>query len=158
MKKVFAVILSMCFLASTSLTAYAQDQEVGSFGMSNSGTSTLIYEVDSTYAVIIPETINMNEQYNFRSHGMDLKSNESVVVFVDTQDKEIVMTETNTGKTGTLRFNGGESDKFNRLVLGRFTANQETSDISFRGQMESSAGSYTGTCTFYVELQESTVE
>ena len=157
MKRIFGVAMAVCLMAGSTLTAYAQDQDVGNMNGINSGTSTLTYEVDSNYAVVIPETINMNEQYSFTSRMMDLKDNESVVVFVDKSDEEITMTEKTSGKTAKLHFNGGETDKFNRLILARFSANQNTSNITFNGQMEATAGSYSGTCTFYVELQDSPI-
>ena len=59
---------------------------------------SLTYEVDSNYEVVIPKTINMNEQYSFTSRMMNLKNNESVVVFVDKSDEEITMTEKNLGR------------------------------------------------------------
>lgn len=157
MKRIFGVAMAVCIMAGSTLPAYAQDQDVGNMNGINSGTSTLTYEVDSNYAVVIPETINMNEQYSFTSRMMDLKDNESVVVFVDKSDEEITMTERTSGKTAKLHFNGGETDKFNRLILVRFSANQNTSNITFNGQMETTAGSYSGTCTFYVELQDSPI-
>lgn len=106
MKKIYGVAIAVCLIAGSALTAYAQDQDVGNMNGINSGTSTLTYEVDSNYAVVIPETINMNEQYSFTSHMMDLKDNESVVVFVDKSDEEITMTEKTSGKTAKLHFNG----------------------------------------------------
>lgn len=157
MKKILGVAVVACLLVGSTLTVFAQDQEVGNMNQINSGTSMLTYEVDSNYSIVIPETINMNEQYSFTSRLMDLKGNESVVVFVDKSDEEITMTEKTSGKTATLRFNGGETDKFNRLILARFSANQGTSNITFNGQMDATAGSYSGTCTFFVELQDSPI-
>ena len=62
MKKVLGVAVAACLLVGSTLTVFAQDQEVGNMNQINSGTSTLTYEVDSNYSIVIPETINMNEQ------------------------------------------------------------------------------------------------
>ena len=63
MKKVFTAMLCMCMLVVGSTTAYAQD--IGSFGdggFGDSATSTMTYDIDSSYIVSIPATINMNQE------------------------------------------------------------------------------------------------
>lgn len=84
MKKVFAAMLSACVLMAGSTTAYAQ--EMGSFGdggFGDSATATMTYDVDSTYIVSIPATINMNQENKLTSNMMDIRSNEIVEVYTD---------------------------------------------------------------------------
>lgn len=83
MKKVFTAILCMGMLVVGSTTAYAQD--IGSFGdggFGDTATSTMTYDIDSTYIVSIPATINMNQENKLTSNMMDIKSNELVEVYM----------------------------------------------------------------------------
>ena len=77
-------MLSACVLMAGSTTAYAQ--EMGSFGdggFGDSATATMTYDVDSTYIVSIPATINMNQENKLTSNMMDIRSNEIVEVYTD---------------------------------------------------------------------------
>lgn len=84
MKRVLAAMLCMSMLMVGSTTAYAQD--IGSFGdggFGDSATSTMTYDIDSSYIVSIPATINMNQENKLTSNMMDIRSNEIVEVYTD---------------------------------------------------------------------------
>ena len=84
MKKLFIAMLSVSLLFAGSMTAYAQ--EMGSFGdggFADSATSTMTYDIDSSYIVSIPATINMNQENKLTSNMMDIRSNEIVEVYTD---------------------------------------------------------------------------
>lgn len=159
MKKVFTAILCMGMLVVGSTTAYAQD--IGSFGDGGFGdiaTSTMTYDIDSTYIVSIPATINMNQENKLTSNMMDIKSNELVEVYTDPtvqmtnknnmeaspMDMEIVTSNTE------LTYNGSP-------IVAQFMQGAMESSMTFWGKRpnaQGSAGHYEGTCEFHIRIRE----
>lgn len=159
MKKVFAAMLSVCVLMAGSTTAYAQ--EIGSFGdggFGDSATATMTYDVDSTYIVSIPATINMNQENKLTSNMMDIRSNEIVEVYTDStvqmennnnsvaapMNMEIVTSNTD------LTYNGSP-------IVAQFLEGAMESSMTFWGKRpdaQGSAGHYEGTCEFHIRIRE----
>ena len=159
MKKVFAALLSTCVLVAGSTTAYAQ--EMGSFGgggFGDSATATMTYDVDSTYIVSIPATINMNQENKLTSNMMDIRSNEIVEVYTDStvhmenknnsvaapMNMEIVTSNTD------LTYNGSP-------IVAQFLEGAMESSMTFWGKRPNahgSAGHYEGTCEFHIRIRE----
>ena len=159
MKKVFAALLSTCVLVAGSTTAYAQ--EMGSFGgggFGDSATATMTYDVDSTYIVSIPATINMNQENKLTSNMMDIRSNEIVEVYTDStvqmqnqnnmeaspMDMEIVTSNTE------LTYNGSP-------IVAQFLQGMSETSLSFWGkrpEAQGSAGHYEGTCEFHIRIRD----
>ena len=149
MKKVFTAMLCMCMLVVGSTTAYAQD--IGSFGdggFGDSATSTMTYDIDSSYIVSIPATINMNQENKLTSNMMDIRSNEIVEVYTDStvqmqnqnnmeaspMDMEIVTSNTE------LTYNGSP-------IVAQFLQGMSETSLSFWGkrpEAQGSAGQYKG--------------
>ena len=159
MKKVFTAILCMGMLVVGSTTAYAQD--IGSFGdggFGDTAASTMTYDIDSTYIVSIPATINMNQENKLTSNMMDIKSNELVEVYTDPtvqmtnknnmeaspMDMEIVTSNTE------LTYNGSP-------IVAQFMQGAMESSMTFWGKRpnaQGSAGHYEGTCEFHIRIRE----
>ena len=159
MKKVFTAILCMGMLVVGSTTAYAQG--IGSFGdggFGDTATSTMTYDIDSTYIVSIPATINMNQENKLTSNMMDIKSNELVEVYTDPtvqmtnknnmeaspMDMEIVTSNTE------LTYNGSP-------IVAQFMQGAMESSMTFWGKRpnaQGSAGHYEGTCEFHIRIRE----
>ena len=159
MKKVFTAMLCMCMLVVGSTTAYAQD--IGSFGdggFGDSATSTMTYDIDSSYIVSIPATINMNQENKLTSNMMDIRSNEIVEVYTDStvqmqnqnnmeaspMDMEIVTSNTE------LTYNGSP-------IVAQFLQGMSETSLSFWGkrpEAQGSAGHYEGTCEFHIRIRE----
>lgn len=100
MKRVLAAMLCMSMLMVGSTTAYAQD--IGSFGdggFGDSATATMTYDVDSTYIVSIPATINMNQENKLTASMMDIRSNEIVEVYTDSKVQMENKNNSAAGKT-----------------------------------------------------------
>lgn len=159
MKKVFAVMLSACVLVAGSTTAYAQEMGFfGDGGFGDSATATMTYDVDSTYIVSIPATINMNQENKLTSNMMDIRSNEIVEVYTDStvqmenknnsaaapMDMEIVTSNTD------LTYNGSP-------IVAQFLEGAMESSMTFWGKRpdaQGSAGHYEGTCEFHIRIRE----
>lgn len=159
MKKVFAAMLCMCMLVVGSTTAYAQD--IGSFGdggFGDSATSTMTYDIDSTYIVSIPATLNMNQKNKLTSNMMDIRSNEIVEVYTDStvqmenknnsaaapMNMEIVTSNTD------LTYNGSP-------IVAQFLEGAMESSMTFWGKRpdaQGSAGHYEGTCEFHIRIRD----
>lgn len=159
MKKVFIAMLCMCMLVVGSTTAYAQD--IGSFGdggFGDSATSTMTYDIDSSYIVSIPATINMNQENKLTSNMMDIRSNEIVEVYTDStvqmqnqnnmeaspMDMEIVTSNTE------LTYNGSP-------IVAQFLQGMSETSLSFWGkrpEAQGSAGHYEGTCEFHIRIRD----
>ena len=159
MKKLFIAMLSVNLLFVGSMTAYAQD--IGSFGdggFGDSATSTMTYDIDSSYIVSIPATINMNQENKLTSNMMDIRSNEIVEVYTDStvqmqnqnnmeaspMDMEIVTSNTE------LTYNGSP-------IVAQFLQGMSETSLSFWGkrpEAQGSAGHYEGTCEFHIRIRD----
>ena len=159
MKRVLAAMLCMSMLMVGSTTAYAQD--IGSFGdggFGDSATSTMTYDIDSSYIVSIPATINMNQENKLTSNMMDIRSNEIVEVYTDStvqmqnqnnmeaspMDMEIVTYNTE------LTYNGSP-------IVAQFLQGMSETSLSFWGkrpEAQGSAGHYEGTCEFHIRIRD----
>lgn len=130
MKKLFIAMLSVSLLFAGSMTAYAQ--EMGSFGdggFADSATSTMTYDIDSSYIVSIPATINMNQENKLTSNMMDM---------------EIVTSNTE------LTYNGSP-------IVAQFLQGMSETSLSFWGkrpEAQGSAGHYEGTCEFHIRIRD----
>lgn len=152
-------MLCMCMLVVGSTTAYAQD--IGSFGdggFGDSATATMTYDIDSTYIVSIPATLNMNQENKLTSNMMDIRSNEIVEVYTDStvqmqnqnnmeaspMDMEIVTSNTE------LTYNGSP-------IVAQFWQGMMETSLSFWGkrpEVQGSAGHYKGTCEFHIRIRD----
>lgn len=159
MKRVLAAMLCMSMLMVGSTTAYAQD--IGSFGdggFGDSATSTMTYDIDSSYIVSIPATINMNQENKLTSNMMDIRSNEIVEVYTDStvqmqnqnnmeaspMNMEIVTSNTE------LTYNGSP-------IVAQFLQGMSETSLSFWGkrpEAQGSAGHYEGTCEFHIRIRD----
>lgn len=159
MKRVLAAMLCMSMLMVGSTTAYAQD--IGSFGdggFGDSATSTMTYDIDSSYIVSIPATINMNQENKLTSNMMDIRLNEIVEVYTDStvqmqnqnnmeaspMDMEIVTSNTE------LTYNGSP-------IVAQFLQGMSETSLSFWGkrpEAQGSAGHYEGTCEFHIRIRD----
>lgn len=159
MKRVLAAMLCMSMLMVGSTTAYAQD--IGSFGdggFGDSATSTMTYDIDSSYIVSIPATINMNQENKLTSNMMDIRSNEIVEVYTDStvqmqnqnnmeaspMDMEIVTSNIE------LTYNGSP-------IVAQFLQGMSETSLSFWGkrpEAQGSAGHYEGTCEFHIRIRD----
>lgn len=159
MKRVLAAMLCMSMLMVGSTTAYAQD--IGSFGdggFGDSATATMTYDVDSTYIVSIPATLNMNQENKLTASMMDIRSNEIVEVYTNS---EVPMENKNNSAAGSMNMevitSNPELTYNGSPIVAQFIEGAMETTLSFWGKrpdMQGSAGHYEGTCEFHIRIRD----
>ena len=154
MKKLFAFILAVALMASLSVTAFAANTEGGSTEVS--------FNVDPTYTVIIPATVELNKvetegvvtyenDYTLTAvAGLRLKKGETIVITVES-DYEMTTPE---GAALAYTITKDEADLVGSIVavFGTDKAEQ-TSTIHIAANDPDYAGEYKDTVTFTIEVK-----
>jgi hypothetical protein len=155
MKKLFALILTVCLLASMSVTAFAANTEGGSTEVS--------FNVDPTYTVIIPATVELNKvetegvvtyenDYTLTAQaGVRLKKGEYIEVTV-ASDFEMTTTE---GATLEYTITAENAAVANNGVVAEFATDkaEQTATIHIAANDPDFAGEYKDTVTFTLTVK-----
>lgn len=145
MKKFLCFALSMVMLLSCSVTAFAAELQYEDA----TGQAAITYQVDSSYCVIIPETVDAFYGFQLSASFMNITEAEQVNVSVNGANS-IPMTN-DEGDTFNLRLNLNGRDH-----VAEFVKNQTISDFTVFGEPDGgnmpAAGYYTGTVEFIVNL------
>ena len=161
MKKLFALILTVCLLATMSTTAFAA--EIGPEANASQGSTEVSFNVDPTYTVTIPATVELERQedngtvtyendYTLTAEaGVRLKKNEYIEVTV-TSDFKMTTTEGATlnytiTAEGTVVATGG--------VVAEFATDKaaQSTTIHIAANDPDYAGEYKDTVTFTVAVK-----
>lgn len=138
MKKLICLLIVVCIAAFTIPM------------ISAAGDTELVYDLPSQYEVVIPESINVNNDYSFMATKMNIRANEQVDVYAPNYTDIILTNE--SGDTMTVDLNssyGGTVAQFNKGDLSSrlpMTANAIYTD-------DTPAGEYKGTTTFIISLR-----
>ena len=155
MKKVFALILTVCLLATMSVTAFAANTTGGSTEVS--------FNVDPTYTVTIPATVELNKvdtegvvtyenDYTLTAQaGVRLKKGEYIEVTV-ASDFEMTTTE---GATLDYTITAGGNAVAGGGVVAEFATDkaEQTATIHIAANDPDYAGEYKDTVTFTLEVK-----
>ncbi|MDD3926817.1 MAG: hypothetical protein PHT33_09185 [bacterium] len=118
-KRIFAFALAICLLCGTiPMSAYAA---------SSTGSTTVYYTVDSSYEVVIPSTINLNEEdgFQFSATSCVLPSGKVLYVAVDS-----AKTYTDGGVNFHLFNDKGTEDESRISCLLRVSSSEEDSSYT----------------------------
>ena len=155
MKKLFALILTVCLLASMSTTAFAANTTGGSTKVS--------FNVDPTYTITIPATVELNKvetegvvtyenDYTLTAQaGVRLKKDEYIEVTV-ASDFEMTTTE---GATLDYTITAGGNAVAGGGVVAEFATDkaEQTATIHIAANDPDYAGEYKDTVTFTLEVK-----
>ena len=155
MKKLFALILAVAMLATMSTTAFAVNTEGGS--------TELSFNVDPTYTVTIPATVELNKvedngtvtyenDYTIDANaGVRLKKNEYIEVTV-ASDFEMTTTE---GATLAYSITAGGNAVATGGVVAEFATDkaEQTATIHIAANDPDFAGEYKDTVTFTLTVK-----
>ena len=155
MKKLFALILTVCLLASMSVTAFAANATGGSTEVS--------FNVDPTYTVTIPATVELNKvedngtvtyenDYTIGANaGVRLKKGEYIEVTV-ASDFEMTTTE---GANLAYAITAGGNVVGNNGVVATFETDKDaqSTTIHIAANDPDYAGEYKDTVTFTLEVK-----
>ena len=112
------------------------------------GQAELIYSVESSYEVVIPESIGLNQPYTFEATKMNLRDDEQLNIFVGNYDA-LALTNSSGIQIGvTLNAD-------NHGIVGSFYNGDTASRIQMIANADTydkPAGDYTGTATFELNL------
>ena len=156
MKKLFALILTVCLLATMSVTAFAANTEGGSTEVS--------FNVDPTYTVTIPATVELQKvedngtvtyenDYTIEAvAGVRLLKNEYIEVTV-ASDFEMITTE---GATLAYTITAEGAGVANNGVVAEFETNKsaQSTTIHIAANDPDYAGEYKDTVTFTVAVKD----
>ena len=155
MKKLFALILTVCLLATMSVTAFAANTTDGSTEVS--------FNVDPTYTVTIPATVELERKedngtvtyendYTLTAQaGVRLKKNEYIEVTVAS---DFTM-QTTEGATLAYSITAGGNAVANNGVVAEFATdkNAQSTTIHIAANDPDYAGEYKDTVTFTVAVK-----
>ena len=155
MKKLFALILTVCLLAPMSVTAFAAN--------TTGGSTEVKFNVDPTYTVTIPATVELNKvdtdgvityenDYTLTAEaGVRLKKNEYIEVTVASDFK---MT-TAEGATLDYTITAGGNAVAGDGVVAEFDTDksEQTATIHIAAADPDYAGEYKDTVTFTLEVK-----
>ena len=155
MKKLFALILTVAMLATMSVTAFAANTEGGS--------TELSFNVDPTYTVTIPATVELERQedngtvtyendYTLTAQaGVRLKKGEYIEVTV-ASDFEMTTTE---GATLAYTITADGNAVANNGVVAEFDTDklEQTATIHIAANDPDFAGEYKDTVTFTLTVK-----
>ena len=156
MKKLFALILTVCLLASMSVTAFAAN--------TTGGSTEISFNVDPTYTITIPATVELAKEtagdgtvtyendYTIGANaGVRLKKNEYIEVTV-TSDFTM---ETDEGAVLAYSITAGGNAVANNGVVAEFDTDkaEQTATIHIAANDPDYAGEYKDTVTFTVAVK-----
>ena len=155
MKKLFALILTVCLLASMSVTAFAAN--------TTGGSTELSFNVDPTYTITIPATVELQKvedngtvtyenDYTIEAvAGVRLKKNESIEV---TDASDFIMTTTE-GATLEYGITANDTAVANNGIVAEFDTDksQQTATIHIAAADPDYAGEYKDNVTFTVAVK-----
>ena len=161
MKKLFALILTVCLLATMSVTAFAA--EIGTEANASQGSTEVSFNVDPTYTVTIPATVELNKvedngvvtyenDYTLTAQaGVRLKKGEYIEVTV-ASDFEMTTTE---GATLAYAITAGGNDVATGGVVAEFDTDkaEQTATIHSAANDPDFAGEYKDTVTFTLTVK-----
>ena len=159
MKKLFAIILTVCLLASMSVTAFAAN--------TTGGSTEISFNVDPTYTITIPATVELNKvekegvvtyenDYTVTAEaGVRLKFDEEIVVYIAS---DFTM-ETDEWAWLDYEIYDAAGDKVeNNGAIAWFETdkNAQSTTIHIAANDPDYAGEYKDTVTFTVSVEKST--
>ena len=161
MKKLFALILAVVMIATMSVTAFAA--EIGPGANASQGSTVVSFNVDPTYTVTIPATVELERQedngtvtyendYTIEAvAGVRLKKNEYIEVTV-ASDFEMT---TEQGATLDYTITKGGNAVANNGVVAEFETdkNAQSTTIHIAANDPDYAGEYKDTVTFTVAVK-----
>lgn len=110
--------------------------------------SELMYSVESSYEIIIPESIGLNQPYRFEATKTNLRDNQQLSVVCENYNA-ITLTNSDGVELGaTINATDGG-------IVGSFGKGDKFSSIEMVADVDDSdkpAGDYTGTATFALQM------
>ena len=136
MKKLLSIIFAMCLLLSMMTIGVSAEQQVSE----GNASSTITYREQSMYCILIPETIDMNENsYTFAAEFINITDDEKIFVTVANADENGRILFTHESGNYTLKKDIITTPSHGNTTMptlptncvGYFCGDDKTSKISF---------------------------
>ena len=163
MKKALTLALVAALLTATGITAFAADTEVNQDTTPPTGATTVNYQVDPAYTVVIPESVTLTDAdvtAIIKIYGADENSN---VVIGKGQKVNVALTASANGFNvknadgETIAYTvNGENDAENLTTVAECAANaNSTTDITFtKTGTDVYSGTYSDNLVFTVSIAD----
>lgn len=147
MKKLICLLV-VVLIAVAVIPAISADTALNTTG-GNPGTSELIYTVPDSYEVIIPERLNIDQEYYFTASKMNIRDEEAIYVVCDNYNDLRLTNAYNDAILATINADSNGN-------VGLFWKGDATSRIGMTATAfyddDTPAGEYIGITTFNLSL------
>lgn len=152
MKKIFALLLTLCLLCSAVVLAEG-NTTIDQSSADKTASTTLKATVDESYTVIIPSELNITTgatttPLTVKVEALSLHANRQLKVTVDTTSGNLVNGSNNLPFTVTVGDTNATSLVFNAIAQKDFSIN-----IADSAWKSAAAGDYTATLTFSISIE-----
>ena len=166
MKKLFALILTVCLLATMSVTAFAAeiDQDTPA---PKDGSTSVYFEVDPTYTVTIPATVELQKKVDgdtvtyendytiTASENLRLRYDEYITVTVS--DGFLLNTAEGASLFYEITVGGNKVDNGDVVAVFNTSIAAQSATMHIAADDPDYAGRYEGTLTFTIAVEKVTV-
>lgn len=163
MRKLVSLALVLAMVCTMSVTAFAEDTSISDQSQEQSATCEVVYDLEPSYCIFIPEVVYAGEEYRFTAQYICLRDTEQIGVYIsplkdNTNIIELSNENGNTLNMSIQRVTDNVWDAAEDGLVAVFTKSTE-SDYSmyiekiFDGKSRP-AGMYSGTFEFTIKIEE----
>lgn len=164
MRKLVSLALVLAMVCTMSVTAFAEDTSISDQSQEQSATCEVVYDLEPSYCIFIPEMVYAGEEYRFTAQYICLRDTEQIGVYISPlkDDVNIIELSNENGNTLDMTVNRVSDDNvWTAAVDGLvavFTKSTESNysmyiDKIFDGKSRP-AGMYSGTFEFTIKIEE----
>lgn len=150
-------------VCTMSVTAFAEDTSISDQSQEQSATCEVVYDLEPSYCIFIPEVVYAGEEYRFTAQYICLRDTEQIGVYISPLKDATSIIELSNENGNTLdmsiqRVTDNVWDAAEDGLVAVFTKSTESNcsmhiDKIFDGKSRP-AGMYSGTFEFTIKIEE----
>lgn len=163
MRKLVSLALVLAMVCTMSVTAFAEDTSISDQSQEQSATCEVVYDLEPSYCIFIPEVVYAGEEYRFTAQYICLRDTEQIGVYIsplkdNTNIIELSNENGNTLDMSIQRVTDNVWDAAEDGLVAVFTKSTESNcsmyiDKIFDGKSRP-AGMYSGTFEFTIKIED----
>lgn len=163
MRKLVSLALVLAMVCTMSVTAFAEDTSISDQSQEQSATCEVVYDLEPSYCIFIPEVVYAGEEYRFSAQYVCLRDTEQIGVYISPLKDNANIIELSNENGNTLNmsvYHIADSVKTASMdgLVAVFTKSTESDysmyiDKIFDGKSRP-AGMYSGTFEFTIKIEE----
>lgn len=163
MRKLVSLALVLAMVCTMSVTAFAEDTSISDQSQEQSATCEVVYDLEPSYCIFIPEVVYAGEEYRFTAQYICLRDTEQIGVYISPLKDNTNIIELSNENGNTLNmsvscFANGVRQYLDDGLVAVFTKSTESDysmyiDKIFDGKSRP-AGMYSGTFEFTIKIEE----